>query len=76
MNDADRVVLLIRQLGMKQYEFARLIDYSPAYLESVLNQRQPFTKGLRDNVNAFLKRRLEEKRIYEKEMSDTVSTTD
>ncbi|WP_028393952.1 helix-turn-helix domain-containing protein [Bacillus cihuensis] len=52
--DVDRLFLLIRKLGMKQYEFAKELGYSPMYVESVINGRSPFTKSFRKRINTYL----------------------
>ncbi len=59
-SEVDRLVLLMRQLGYRQYEFAKLLDYTPSYFESVINGRVPFTESFRERINDFLTKRAEE----------------
>ncbi|WP_282155791.1 helix-turn-helix transcriptional regulator [Cytobacillus gottheilii] len=59
-NDTDRVVLLMRQLNVKQYEFAKELGYSKVYLESVINGRAPFTNSFRQRINEYLDKRIGE----------------
>jgi plasmid maintenance system antidote protein VapI len=58
--DSDRVVLLIRQLNIKQYELAEELGYSKVYLESVINGRAPFTKAFRKRIDNYLEKRVGE----------------
>ncbi|MDQ0273500.1 hypothetical protein [Cytobacillus purgationiresistens] len=53
-SDQERVLLLIRQLGLKQYELAEMLGYNPVYFESVINGRAPFTKAFKVRINHFL----------------------
>lgn len=67
-SDLDRLVLLIRHLGMKQYEFAREIGYNPAYLESVINRRVPFTDSCQQRIDSYLEKCQKERYIYAEKM--------
>lgn len=69
-SDHDRLILLIRQLGLKQYEFARELGYTPSYLESIINGRSPFTNALKKRIDIYLMNRQKEKEYYEKKMYD------
>jgi len=59
-NDADRVVLLLRKIGIKQYQFAQGIGYSPGYVESVINGRAPISKTFHNRINLYLERKIKE----------------
>ncbi len=53
-SDSERLLLLIRKLNIKQYQFAKELGYSSVYIESVNNGRSPFTGSLHKRINAYL----------------------
>lgn len=53
-SDSERLLLLIRKLNIKQYQFAKELGYSSVYIESVINGRSPFTGSLHKRINAYL----------------------
>jgi transcriptional regulator with XRE-family HTH domain len=68
-SNLDRLVLLIRHLGIKQYEFARELGYTPVYVQAVINGRVPITLSFLERVDQFLEKRHKERALYAKELS-------
>ncbi|TYS60677.1 helix-turn-helix transcriptional regulator [Bacillus infantis] len=56
-SDTDRLILLLRHLGMKQYELAEELGYARAYVEAVINGRSPFTDSFKKRIEEYLESR-------------------
>ncbi len=68
-SDLDRLVLLIKHLGIKQYEFARELGYSAVYVESVINGRSPLTAAFHKRVDSYLNRIETERQTFAEKVS-------
>ncbi|MFE7064208.1 helix-turn-helix transcriptional regulator [Sutcliffiella sp. NPDC057660] len=55
-SDVEKLMVLRKRLGLKQYEFAKMVGISTNYLVAVENYRQPFSRKLKKKVDDYLKR--------------------
>lgn len=59
-SDIDRLILLMRHLGIKQYELAKELGYARVYVESVINGRSPLTAPFQRRIDEYLVKRQKE----------------
>ena len=54
LDDVEKIILIRKRLGLKQYEFSKLLGYTPNHLANVENYKSPISKKLKTKIEEFL----------------------
>lgn len=54
LNDVEKMILIRKRLGLKQYEFSKLVGYTPNHLANVENYKSPVSKKLKEKAEELL----------------------
>ncbi|MEX3623677.1 helix-turn-helix domain-containing protein [Viridibacillus arvi] len=53
--DVERIILIRKRFQMKQYQFSKLLGYTPNHLANVENYKHPVSAKLKRKIEEFLK---------------------
>lgn len=52
--DVERIILIRKRFNLKQYEFSKILGYTPNHLANVENYKHPVSSKLKLRIEGFL----------------------
>jgi transcriptional regulator with XRE-family HTH domain len=52
--DVERIILIRKRYNLKQYEFSKILGYTPNHLANVENYKHPVSAKLKRKIEEFL----------------------
>lgn len=52
--DVERIILIRKRFNLKQFEFSKILGYTPNHLANVENYKHPVSAKLKQRIEEFL----------------------